>query len=138
MPSSKTPQQAREQLYQSFLTYWLASSASEVTLAWDNVDFKTLGTEFVHVSSAHIGGTIGALGNEKYRRIVILTINIWTPEGAGQKRSDELGEAVLAWIETFDLAGWRIRDPGFNEVGVFSGYYQSNVITTLEYDALRT
>ena len=138
MPSSKTPRTARQDLYQSFLTYWLASSFSEVSLAWDNVDFKTLGSEFVHVSSAHRSGTIAALGNEKYRRVVIMTINIYTPEGAGQKRSDELGEAVLGWVETFNLAGWRIRDPGYTEVGVFSGYYQSNVIATLEYDALRT
>lgn len=138
MATSKTPRQARTELYDSFLTYWLASAESEVSLVWDNIDFKTQGTEFVHVSSAHVSGTIGALGNEKYRRTVILTVNIWTPEGAGQKRSDELGEAVLAWIETFNIAGWRLRDPGFNEIGVFGGYYQSSVIATLEYDSLRT
>jgi len=138
MATSRTPREARELIYQSFLTYWLSTSQSEVSLVWDNIDFKTQGTEFVHVSSAHVSGTIGALGNELYRRTMILTINIWTPEGAGQRRSDELAEVVLAWVETLDIPGFRPRDPGFNEIGVFSGYYQSSVIVTLEYDALRT
>ena len=138
MPSSITPRGARTSIYASFKTYWDASAESAVRLVWDNIDFKTAGTEFVHISSAHVSGTIAALGNEKYRRTLILTINIWTAEGSGQQRSDEIGENVLAWIETFAVAGFRLRDPGFNEVGVFSGYYQSNVIATLEYDSLRT
>jgi len=138
MATSRTPREAREAIYQSFFTYWSGTPQSEVSLVWDNIDFKMQGTEFIHVSSAHVSGTIGALGNEKYRRTMILTINIWTPEGSGQKRSDELAEVILAWVETFNVAGFRIRDPGFNEIGVFSGYYQSSVIATLEYDALRT
>lgn len=138
MPSTKTPRQARTEIYADFLAHWLASAQSAVRLAWDNVDFKTAGTEWVLVQLQHTSGTIAALGNEKYRRTILLTFNIWTPEGGGQKRSDEIGEAVLDYIETFALDGFRVRDPGFNEIGVFDGYYQSSVLATIEYDALRT
>lgn len=144
MPSSKTPRAARTELYADFWTFWQASAAAldedgnVVRVMWDNIDAKTDGSEFVFLQFQHIGGTIAALGNEKYRRDGIFVANIWTPEGKGQKRSDELAEAVLEYVETFNLAGWLIRDPGFIDVGVFDGYYQSNVSATLEYDALRT
>lgn len=138
MPSSKTPRVARTELYDAFLTFWLASSQSGVPIAWDNVDYKTDGTEFIRVQAQHIAGEIAALGNEKYRRELLMTINVWTPEGAGQRRSDEVGEAALEFFETFSIGGWMIRDPGFNEVGVFSGYYQSSAVATLLYDSLRT
>lgn len=138
MPSSKTPREARTEIYADFLAHWLASSASAVPIAWDNVDFKQSGVEYIRVQLQHVSGTIAALGNEKYRREMLMTINIWTPEGGGQKRSDELGEVVLAFIETFSLTVFRVRDPGFNEIGVFDGFYQSSVVATIEYDALRT
>ncbi len=138
MPSSKTPREARAEIFADFQTFWLASGEAGVTLAWDNVDFRTAGTEFVMVQLQHTTGTIAALGNEKYRREMLLTFNIWTVEGKGKRRSDEIGEAVLAYIETFALSVFRIRDPGFNEIGVVDGYYQSSVIAIIEYDALRT
>ena len=138
MPSSKTPREARTEIFADFRAYWLASSESAVPLAWDNVDFKTAGTEFVLVQFQHATGTIAALGNEKYRREGLLTFNIWTVEGKGKKRSDEIAEAVLAYVETFALSVFRVREPGFNEIGVVDGYYQSSVIATIEYDSLRT
>lgn len=138
MPSSKTPRAARTEIFTDFQTFWLASSQSAVPLVWDNVDFKTAGTEFVLVQLQHTIGTIAALGNEKYRREMLATWNIWTVEGKGKRRSDEIGEAVLDYIETFALTVFRVRDPGFNEIGVVDGYYQSSVIATIEYDALRT
>lgn len=138
MPSSKTPREARTEIFTDFQTFWLAGAESAVPLAWDNVDFKTAGTEFILVQLQHTTGTIAALGNEKYRREMLLTFNIWTVEGKGKKRSDDIGEAVLAYIETFALSVFRVRDPGFNEIGVVDGYYQSSVIAFIEYDALRT
>lgn len=138
MPSSKTPREARADIFSNFQTYWLASGESAVPLAWDNVDFKTAGTEFVLVQLQHTTGTIAALGNEKYRREMLLTFNIWTVEGKGKRRSDEIAEAVLGYIETFALSVFRVREPGFNEIGVVDGYYQSSVIAIIEYDALRT
>lgn len=102
------------------------------------MDYPTDGTEFIAVQFQHISGTIAALGDECYRREAIMTINIWTPEGAGQRRSDQVAEAALEFLETFALGGWFIRDPGMNEIGVFSGYYQSSAVATLLYDTLRT
>lgn len=138
MPSSKTPREARAEIFADFQTHWLASTESAVPLAWDNVDFKTAGTEYVLVQFQHTTGTIAALGNEKYRREALLTFNIYSVEGSGKRRSDEIGEAVLAYIETFALTVFRVREPGFNEIGVVDGYYQSSVIAIIEYDALRT
>lgn len=138
MASTKTPRAARVELYTAFKAHWDGGAESAVRIMWDNIDAKTDGNEFIFVQFQHIGGTIAALGNEKYRREGIFVVNIWTPEGGGQERSDALGEAVLEYVENFSLAGWRIRDPGFNDLGVFDGYYQSNVSATLEYDALRT
>jgi len=109
-----------------------------VPLLWDNIDAKLDGTEFVRVQSAHASGTIAALGNEKYRRTLILTLNIWTPEGGGQQRSDEVSEVVLDFLETFSLASWTIEDPGLIDAGVFDGYYQASALATLKYDTLRT
>lgn len=144
MASSKTPRAARVELYTDFKAHWDASplalndDGDIVRVMWDNIDAKTDGDEFIFVQFQHIGGTIAALGNEKYRRDGIFVVNIWTPEGKGQERSDALAEAVLDYLEKFSLGGWRIRDPGFNDLGVFDGYYQSNASATLEYDALRT
>ncbi len=138
MPSSRTPRQARTSIYLAFKTYWDAASESGVKIAWDAVDFKTTGVEYLLVQLRHAAGTIAALGNEKYRRIAVLTININTPEGSGQKRSDEIGEAVLGFLETMDIAGIRVRDPGLVEAGITRGFYQSSGIATIEYDALRT
>lgn len=138
MASSQTPKQARDALYAAFNTYWLSTAYAAVTLAWDNIDSHQDGAEYVRVQAQHVAGTIAALGNELYRREILLVLNIFTPEGQGQQRSDELAEAVLAFVETLNVSNFRVRDPGFNEVGVFDGYYQSSVLANIEYDALRT
>ena len=140
MPSSKTKRQARTELYAAFKTHYDASGLSPLLpIAWNNVPFKQTGVEYIRVTFAHASGTIAALGNEKYRRIGILTINVWTPEGDdGDERNDEIAEVVMDFLETFDLAGWRIRDPGPVDTGVADAYNQSAAIATLEYDTLRT
>jgi hypothetical protein len=138
MASSQTPKAARDLLYAAFKTYWDGTAYAAVKIAWDNIDSHQDGSEYLRIQGQHIAGTIASLGNEHYRRQMLFIVNIFTPEGQGQQRSDELGEAVLAFIETLDLGNFRVRDPGFNEVGVFDGYYQSSVSADLEYDALRT
>lgn len=138
MATTKTPRQARLNILQSFKDYWDASPYASVPVVYDNVNYKTDGSEYVGVGVAHNGGTIASLGNEQYRRTGVLVVNMNVPEGNGQARIDALAEAVLEWIETFNVAGIRLRDPGYNEIGSFGGYWQANVSAGFEYDAIRT
>lgn len=139
MPSSRTPREFRTEMQESFLTYWNASGLDPLPpIVWDNKPFTREGDEYVSFNIAHATGTIAALGNEKYRRLGRVVLNIWVPEGDGQQRTDELAEAALGWFETVELAGVRLRETGYNETGSFGGYWQSAIASQFEYDAIRT
>lgn len=141
MPSTRTPREFRTAVQASFKAHWDAytfSNGNRPPVVWDNKGFQRQGGEYVHVSISHSTGTIAALGNEKYRRLGNIVINFFVPEGEGQARQDELAEALLAWFETFSVAGVRLRDPSYNEAGSFGGYWQSSIQAGFEYDAVRT
>lgn len=138
MPSSATPRVVRTAVQLNFKTYWDAVEATPAPVVYDNKHFPTDGSEYLHFNFSHAGGTIAALGNEKYRRSGIIVINIFVPEAQGQARADALAEFALAWLETFSVLNVRLRDPGSNDIGAFGGYWQANASASFEYDALRT
>ena len=87
---------------------------------------------------SHASGTIAALGQKMFRRSGLIVANIYVREGQGQQRIDTIAEALLAWVEDFEVGGARIRDPGYVEIGSVGGWWQGNVSATFEYDAYRT
>lgn len=139
MTTSKTPGQARTQIKTSFNAAIAASSIAGIGIAWGNKFYARDGKEYLRFSAQHLPGQLAALGNQFYRRPLLVSVDIFVPEGEGEARTDTIMEVVLGWVETLNLAGFRVRDPvGPNDVGVFDGFNQSNVSAQMEYDSLRT
>jgi len=133
-----TPREFRVAVLQDFKTYWDASGPTPaVQVAYDNIDIKPDGAEWIQFTVGHGSGTIAALGQKFFRRTGLIVANIYVREGQGQQRIDEIAEALLAWIERFEVGGGRVRDPGYIELGSVGGWWQANVSATFEYDALR-
>lgn len=140
MASSKTPREARVAVQASFLAHWQASAHASIPIAWRNKDRPSNGSSFVAFTFQHTLGDLAALGQELFRRSVLITVQLYmATEGEGEAASDAALETVLAWAESFNVSGFRLREgPSPNELGNFGGYYQAVVTLGVEYDALRS
>lgn len=142
MSSSKTPRMARVAVQQSFKTYVATTTVLKtLPIAWRNKDvIPTNGAPYMRFTFQHTAGNLAALGQQLFRRSVLITVQLFMAEGQGEEAMDTAGEELLEWFEKFNVAGFNMRDPSpsLNEIGNFGGYYQANVSLGADYDAFRT
>ena len=84
MATTRTTNQARDELNAAFRTHWLAEGESESILAWPNVDFNTEGvSEFVRYSVLHNRGeqaSLGMGGDRYFRRYGMIIAQVFVAE----------------------------------------------------------
>ena len=140
MPSSKTVAQAREQVHAAVVAHLNAAGEDPDLVGWDNLPVDVEGREFlIRFTMLHVSGTLAALGQTCYRRRVNLVFGIWTREGTGRARSDELVEVAISFFETLALEGFSlVIGPQVVDVTVAQGFLQVQVNAQFDYETART
>lgn len=129
--------QARERIYESFVTDWGATSPFTL----DNEAYDTpVGSEWVRVAVRHNASnqeTLGGIGNRKYERIGSVFVQCFTPLDKGLAAADNLAAAARAIFEgkTLAPAGEAIHffDVVVREIGPDGAWYQVNVEAFFTY-----
>lgn len=131
---------ARETIYQHFITGWGATSP--ITLDNEAYD-PPAGSEWVRVSVRHQGssleakGGMGSGGLNRYSRSGVCFIQVFTPLNQGTREADTLAQSARDIFEGTTLASNAIRfnDVIIREIGPDDGgWYQVLVECEFEYD----
>jgi len=132
-------QVARETIYQAFVTGWGATT--QITFA--NESFTPpVDASWVRLAVLHQTGnqeTLGEVGNRRFRREGIISLQIFTPEGnTGLRAMDALVGTASPIFEGRTLTGpiW-CTDANAYEVGISDGYYQFNIDINFAYEETR-
>ena len=130
---------ARETIYQRFVTQWGATSA----YTFDNEAYDPpVNTPWVRVAVRHlisrlnaIGGT-GQGGFNLYQREGECVIQVFIPSNQGTRTADTLAQAARAIFEGVTLASNAIRfnNVEIREIGESDNWYQVNVEAEFQYD----
>lgn len=133
-----TLQVARETIYQTFVTDWAATTA--FTFANENFD-PPVAASWVRVSVLHQTGnqeTLGGVGNRRFLREGIISIQVFSPLNGGLRNQDALIQTARQIFEGRSLTGpiW-CTDCNVFEVGPSDGYHQFNVETNFAYEETR-
>lgn len=130
--------EAEQDVRDFFETSWAALTA----IAWPDLEFTVpSGETWVRFNSQEGGGrqaSMGSPGNNRFRQIGIVTVQVFQPQGQGSK--DARAKAAIALtafkgatttngVKFFDVFG---RQIGNDE----NGYYQINVIASFYYDEI--
>jgi len=126
----------------AFLAHWIAAGELAANIAWDTEDFDTSAvTDFVRFGYNHETGEHAALGagNSRFiRRFAIITAVIYVRKGELASRRLALVEVVMDFLETVDVAGISVENPGAQDNGVVNGWNQVNCTAESHYDLIRT
>lgn len=131
---STTLTQFRAAVEVPFTAFWTFT-----TVASENIPFATIeqaGAEYVRFSLRWLDGNFAAVGRAQIRREVLGTIQVFTPQGVGTIRQDELVENALDFWERV-LLGVRVRNPRATDIGEDGKWFQTNVAADLQYDQFR-
>lgn len=121
-------QDIKTEIWQELNNQW----NNETPIAWDNVEFSpTTGSEYISVFVDPADENPVSVGSQNlYRIIGELVIPVYTEQGIGTARNDELADKVSNIFRGKDLNG-KIQFSGsvHNRVGITSsgGWYRSNV-----------
>lgn len=80
----------------------------------------------------------GAEQTRRYRRLGLITVQLFTPAGDSLSSADTLGKLILDAFEGKATPGgvW-FRNARYNEVGPDGDFYQCNVLVEFEYDEIK-
>lgn len=148
---SATIEVAKNEMQSQFRTAWDADAESTgiLVLYWDRpgkppdgVDGDGNPLPYARVTIQHIDGfqpTVGsANGRRRFTHTGFLTIQIFTPFGTGELKSDRLIKVVKDALEgKTTTSGVIFRRVRVNEVGQSGDWFQANVIATFEYDEVK-
>lgn len=131
-----------------FLAAWTAAPASQSAdrIKWDNVGATSTppaGAEawarFVLRHGPSAQATLsGTQGNRRFRRTGVITIQIFQPSGRGLTGGQDLAKIIQDAYEGVTTPdGVIFRGVQINEVGEDGDFFQTNVVTTFEYDEIK-
>ncbi len=132
---------ARNTIVSHFRTAWLAQTPPIPELQYDDVRAdlpdgdESWARIFVrHGSSSQV--TIGKATQRRFRRIGLITIQVFTPAGGGLSLNDIYAKVAMDAFEGTSTGGDAIefRDVSSQEVGVDGPWFQTNVTATFVYD----
>jgi hypothetical protein len=80
--------------------------------------------------------TLGGIGGRRYRVFGLVTVQIFTPFGGGQKKSDEISGVVKGAFRGVNTGGDAIefRNVRVVDVGQAGAWLQTNVLAEFNYD----
>lgn len=132
--------QARERIYQTFTTDWGVTSPVQ----FDSEKFQTPvpTDDWVRVSVRHNSSSqesLGGVGNRKFMRGGSVFVQCFTPLDKGAKGADVLALTAKNIFEgkTFAPESIRFTDVVVREIGPSSGWYQTNVEASFNYDEIK-
>ena len=140
--ATKTPEGQIDALNAAFLAHWEAAGESRDRIAWDteNLDTSTV-PDFVRFGFQHATGEHSALGagsSRFIRRFGIISAVVYVRQGEQPARRNALVEIVLEFLETVDVAGFSVENPGADAQGLVEGWNQVNCTADAHYDLIRT
>lgn len=99
--------------------------------------------EWARITIQHVPGgfdqrTLGPAGYRRFRRLGIVTIQVFTALGDGLTRADTLAQVLLTALQgaTTATGGVIFRNAGMSEVGRDGRWNQTNVTAEFEYDTI--
>ncbi len=125
--------EAADFITKRFRTLWGVTT----TIALDNkeIDIKTL-TEWVRLSIRNIDSgqeTLGPTGVRNFERKGIAFVQIFTEQGSGTKRANELAQIVRDIFEGVKFNDIVVDDVLINEIGIDGRWYQVNTESHFKY-----
>lgn len=118
---------ARESIYQQFVTDWGANSA----YTFDNEAFTPpVSGPWVRLVVRHAASeqtSLGGVGNRKFDREGLVLIQVFGRLDRGTKTVDDLAELALAIYEGKSIDNIWFTSTVINEVGPLEGWYQINL-----------
>lgn len=108
-------------------------------IAWDDVPFvPPSGATWVRLNISHTDGyqaSIGALGNNKQRRIGRVIVQVFAPSGEASKDARIKADLAVTAFLSQSTNGILFLDTYASEIGDDGhGWYQINVYSTFQYD----
>lgn len=133
-----TVNEARQAIFAQFNTAW----AGATPIAWDNLDYKPNGSEFVRLTVKHNLGSqesLGGIGGRVYRKLGLIFVQIFTPLGIAADRSDELAQLAINALRDSTTGSLWFRNHRVNDIGRNGedSYYQLNVVIDFIYDEIK-
>jgi len=138
--------EARDEMFAVFRTAWLGDPASaSVPVMWPDVAAQKPPTSgaWARVTVQHNTGRQATLSNgvgqRRFRRTGVVTVQVFAPTGDGQEFSDQLATIAKNAFEGVTTSPGRVmfRDVRLREVGQDGNFYQVNVLADFEYDEVR-
>ena len=137
--------QARDEIHAAFKAAWEASVSYPVLYRdISNKDSKIPESgPWARLTVRHtVGGAAaigGPSGSRRFRHYGIVTVQIFTEFGEGQRIADELTTIAKNAFEGEVTSPGRVifRDVRINEVGQDEQWFQTNVLAKFEYDEVR-
>lgn len=135
---------ARDEILAFFRTAWTANGeSSSVPVLWDDVKGEIpANTAWARVTVQHASGEQATLsdhvGNRKFRREGLVTIQVFTQFGQGLRKADVLGKIAADAFEGKATQNqiW-FRDVTVNEIGQSGDWFQTNVLVSFIYDEIK-
>lgn len=134
-----TLNEARERIYQTFVTGWGATSP----FVFDNEKLDTpVDTDWVRVSVRHTASrqdTLGAVGNRKFLRFGSVIVQCFSKEDGGAGAAGTLAITARNLFEgkTLSPEGIWFNAVDIREIGASEGWYQINVEATFSYEQVK-
>lgn len=116
----------------SFDTAW----ADETPLAWDNVRYDSINSEFARLTVKFDDGWQASLGgtpNRLFRLSGFVFLQVFADVNENQQRADELSQIAYDYFVT-PLAGIRYFNPKIKDIGFEGNYYNQNVVVEFQVD----
>lgn len=129
-------EQAEAALREHFNTEWDGLTP----IAWPDVAFTPPAGTWVRFSAKHNDGfqaSMGSPGSNRYRRLGIVTIQIFQPQGQASTDARAKADAASDIFIANGLAGFLFRNIVAADIGPDgAGWYQWNVRAEFQYDRI--
>ncbi len=136
---------ARDAIVSTFKTAWDAQTPPVPQLLFDDVrdEIPAATSPWARIQVRHNvsqqATLAGEVGNRRFRRFGIVTVQIFTPGDGGLTDSDKFTKVALDAFEGQNTGGDAIefRNARINEIGEDGPWFQANVISEFTYDTVK-
>ncbi|MEE8551509.1 MAG: phage tail terminator-like protein [Gemmatimonadota bacterium] len=133
-----TYEEARDLLSAFVTTNWNVATSS-APLLYDNLNADRPATPslFGRLNIQHVSGMLAALGASRFRRMGVLSVQVFVPLGSGTQQADQVAESLVEALEGVGpttLENVWLRNIGMREVGPDGTYHQVNVEADFTFD----
>ncbi len=135
---------AREIMQDTIHTAWIAQAEPVPPMLYDNkkgekpADGDPYAKTFIrHVDAGQV--TFGGPGSRRFRKVGVITVQVFEPYGEGLTSSDQRAKIVSDALEGVSTAPDEVifRNVRVVEVGLTGGWFQYNVVAEFEYDTIK-